>query len=116
MSIRIIKQDEKLTFSYEGEKYHYRRPTLQERKRWTQNATDKRGNTDAYKLIEMVIPSCLIGWEPGAVIDETGANIDYSAQVALALPEDFYVAFLDCLGMSNPEGDSEIKNSKSTSN
>jgi hypothetical protein len=117
MPVKIVKEEERLPFEYAGGMFWYRRPMLKEKQRWTQECTNARGNIDFYKLIQKAVPNCLLGWDDGAVIDEDEKPIAFSSELALSMPEDFYLELSGKLGLSEPDSSKNngaLKNSKST--
>ncbi|HDY84871.1 hypothetical protein LCGC14_1452750 [marine sediment metagenome] len=117
MPVRIVKDDERLSFEFMGGDFYYRRPPLKLKKRWVNECTNARGIIDFYGLIERAVPYCLTGWSDKAVVDAEDKPIPFSDAVALSLPEDFYTTFSSQLGLSDPDSDQtngSLKNSKST--
>lgn len=117
MPVKIINDDERLSFVFAGGKFYYRRPPLKLKKRWVSECTNARGVIDGYALIEKAVPYCLLGWDDNAVIGADDKSIPFSDEIALKMPEDFYTLFSGQLGLENPENDEtngSLKNSKST--
>lgn len=117
MPIRIVKDDERLSFEFAGGTFYYRRPPLKLRKNWINECTNARGVTDYYAVIEKSVPYCLIGWDDNAVIDAENKSIAFTPEMAMHLSDDFYNAFSAKLNLAEPDGDEngQLKNLNSTS-
>lgn len=118
MPIQIIEQDERLEFEYLGGTFYYRRPFLKEKQKWSIESKDSRGISDDLGVLVRAIPSCLLGWGEGAVVDSKNKPISFSEHRVLSLTEDFYLILIGKLGLAQPESGNEeleAKNSKDTS-
>lgn len=118
MPIRLVKDDERLTFEFAGGNFYYRRPPLKLRKKWVNECTNTRGNVDFYGLIEKSVPYCLIGWDDKAVIDAENKPVNFTTETSMCLSEDFYVAFSAKLNLAEPDSEGsngQLKNLSSTS-
>ena len=112
MPVQIVSDDEKKYFIFEGGKFFYRRPPLKMQKKWSRETTDRYGNSDGYALAEKAIPTCLLGWEPGAVVDANDKNVAYSLDAAMMLPIDFYLVLIKNLGIAEPDNDKKEQEAK----
>jgi len=105
MPVTIIDRNEKIKWVYQGATFHYRRPPLQQKKKWINDSTNRNGITDNVAVLEKAVAWCLLGWDDGAVVDLEGKNIKFSDEAAQMLPEDWMIEFSEQLGLSTTEID-----------
>ncbi len=99
MPIRIIRDDERLTFTYGDARIYYRRIPAHIRRQLFARHT-KRGQIDAHGLMLDLLDYAILDWE--GVVDEAGQPLPYSRELLGYLPAEVTDALADALNAASP--------------
>jgi hypothetical protein len=85
MGIRIIQENEKLTFSFESAKIFYKRIPRFLYSKWVRESTNRRGDrTDWTAVGRLAMEFSIIGWE--GFEDKEGKMLEYSPDLIDYIP------------------------------
>ena len=108
MAIKLVQEDERLEFLYEGATLFYRRPSNSKQNFFIKKHTNKRsGNIDWVKVTTDVLNFCVLGWK--GVLGGDGKEIEFETNLLGKLPTDFVADFMGEIGIANPEDVTEKK-------
>lgn len=99
MAVRLIRENERNIFDYEGAKFYYRRISVTQSMVINKRNT-KRGITDHLAAGLEIVQWCLLDWE--GVEDETGQSVPFSKECIKDLPDDLVTELTSALRESCP--------------
>ena len=107
MAIRLIEDDERYEFVYEGAKLIYARPSPGQRSHWIKKHTNAKGIVNWVALSIEAIQWSVSGWQ--GVVDGEGNEVEFDKEELKRLPADVIDEFILQLGLASPEEVSEKK-------
>ena len=115
--IRIVKETERLVFEGDGFKIFYRRMPAPIRADIIRRNTPRRGGDPDYaKASISMLRYCILGWEGVYDFNESGEReeVEFSKDLIGMLPDSVQADLIDLFGGTNPEMESDIKNSSTS--
>jgi len=109
MGIRIIKEEERLSFEKDGSTFYYRRIPAHVRQDILQRHMPRRGGEPNWeKVLSDMLSWALKGWDN--ILDDQGQQVEFSTEMINYLPQEVQVDLLDKLGANVHQLQGQIKN------
>lgn len=106
MPIRLIEEDERLTFVYEDAKLFYRRMPHDKKATLLQRCTEVKKRvevTDNAKFMREMLKRTVTGWE--GFVDSSGDPVPFTHDALMMVPETVVSAFVDHMDEEGNEED-----------
>lgn len=115
--LRIIREDERLTYDGDGFKIFYRRIPNFRRGAIQEKYRKRGGEINISRATDEMLEYCVTGWSGFFYDNEEGRRIDvaYDPKIVRAIPDDVLVEIVDLCGANADSGVVEAKNLPTTS-